>query len=174
MIELLKRESLWFPAAIAIGFVAVSVSIIHHHRTGAPRRTTTTRALNLFYGCMIGIMASGHLLVVTIRAFDGTLEQGVRWFLYPLGLILAVPAWLLVASSSRRHLTVFNAWLVVAFAAMGSSAPLAVPGVLNLIYLHSTRPWVGRIVVALAGLLYATLLVLAIRFALSGAAFSPS
>jgi hypothetical protein len=171
MIDLLKSESLWFPSAILIAFLVVAVSVVRHHRSGAPRRATITRALNLFYGCMIGIMGSGHLLVVTIKAFEGTLEQGMRWFLYPLGLILAVPAWLLVASSSPRRLTVFNVWLVIAFGALGPSAPLAVPGVLNLFYLHSTKPWVARVVVALAGLLYATLLVLAIRFGLSGGAF---
>lgn len=171
MIDLVKNESLWFPFAIAVAFVAAALSIVRHLRTGAARRATITRALSLFYGCMIGITGSGHLLVVTIKAIDGTLEQGMRWFLYPLGLVLAVPALLLVASSSPRRLTVCNAWLAVAFVALGSSAPLAVPAVLNLVYLHTTRPWIERTVVALAVLLYSTLLVLAIRFALGGRAF---
>ena len=41
---------------------------------------------------MIGIMASGHLIAVSINAAQGTL-QGSPWFLYTVGLALAVPAW---------------------------------------------------------------------------------
>jgi hypothetical protein len=171
MIELLKIELLWFPFAITIAFAMVAVLVVRYRRRGAARRATITRALNVCYGCVIGIMGSGHILVVTIKALEGTLTDGVRWFLYPLGLVLAVPAWLLVASSTPRRLTLFNAWLAVALIAQGASAPLAVPAVLNLIYLRSEKPWVERVVVALSVLLYSVLLGVGLAFSLSGRRF---
>jgi hypothetical protein len=171
MIELLKNEVLWFPSAIGIALAVVAIQVVRYRRLGADRRATITRALNTFYGCVIGIMGSGHILVVTIRALDGTLSHGVRWFLYPLGLILAVPGWLLVASSTPRRLTLLNAWLAIALIAQGASAPLAVPAILNLLYLRSTNPWVERAVVAVSVLLYSMLFAVGLTYVLTGRQF---
>jgi hypothetical protein len=109
--------------------------------------------------------------VVTLRALDGTLSDGLRWFLYPLGLILAVPGWLLVASSTPRRRTLLNAWLAIALIAQGSSAPLAVPAVLNLVYLRSASRWVERGVVAVSALLYAMLFAVGLTYVLTGRQF---
>jgi hypothetical protein len=171
MIELLKKEALWFPSAVMIAFVVVTILVVRYRRQGVARRATITRALNVFYGCVIGIMGSGHLLVVTIKALEGTLSYGIRWFLYPLGLVLAVPAWLLVASSIPRRMMLFNTWLAVALIAQGASAPLAIPAILNLVYLRVTAPWIGRAIIAISIVLYSMLFGFGIAFSVSGREF---
>jgi hypothetical protein len=172
MIDLLKTEVVWFPSAIVIAFITTAILIAAYRRRGVERRPTITRALNVFYGCVIGIMGTGHILVVTIMALEGTLSNGVRWFLYPLGAVLAVPAWILVASTTPRRMAMCNAWLAIALIVQGPSAPLAVPAILNLIYLWSARRWIERTVVTVSALLYATLSSFATALALSGGSFA--
>jgi hypothetical protein len=157
MIDYVKNETLWFPTAIVIASVVTAILVA--------RRATTARALSVFYGCTIGVMGSGHVIAVTIRALDGTLSDGLRWFLYPLGLVIAVPAWLLVASTTIRRMTILHAILIVVFVAQGPSATLAIPAVMNLIYLHVAKPAVRVAMVALSAVLYTGLFVTAMILA---------
>jgi hypothetical protein len=162
MLELVMTEMLWFPTAIVAGGIAAILLFARQSARGVDRRLRIARAMSLWYGCVIGIMASGHLLVVTLRAIDGSLSQGVRWFLYPLGLVLAIPACFLVATvrdASPRRMVLCNAWLMLTLIPMGPSATLAVPAVLNLVYLLGRRRAVEYTAAALTALLYTAFVV---------------
>lgn len=171
MIDLLLNAALWFPAAIAIATAATATLVRRHARRGVARRVTILCALNLFYGCVVGIMASGHLVAVTIRAVEGTLSQGLTWFLYPLGLVLAIPAWWLAGSvgrlsrreaATRRRVLVLNLWLAIAFAALGPSAPLALPAALNVGYQLTSRPGAQRAIPIVAAAIYLVMFVISL------------
>jgi hypothetical protein len=168
VIELLLNAALWFPAALVLATAATAVQRARAAKRGTPRRIATLAALHTCYGCVIGVMGTGHLVAVTIRAVQGTLAQGVTWPLYPLGFALAIPAALMVASAARlpaaeatqrRRLTVLDAWLALVLIALLTSAPLAIPALLNLVYLRSARPAVDRAVLMTTALTYLAMFV---------------
>jgi hypothetical protein len=168
MIELLLNAALWFPAALVIATAVTALQMARAAKRGVPRRLATLAALHTYYGFVIGVMGTGHLVAVTIRAVQGTLAQGVTWPLYPLGFALAIPAALMVASAARlpeaepthrRRLTVLDACLGLFLIALLTSAPLAIPAILNLLYLRSTRPAVDRAVVMTSALTYLAMFV---------------
>ena len=177
--EIILTEGNWMPAAMAIAFIAVAARLRTDWRT-VPTRLRTLRALTLFYGVMIGIMASGHLIAVSIKAAQGTL-QGSPWFLYTLGLSLTVPAWWLAAESLRggiedpsgvRRTVGLNGWLCVALMAIGlHNWPIAAPAVLNIAYRFQTQRAVGMAIVIAAGVGYAALFAGALAFMASGQTF---
>src|SRR5688572_10697086 len=136
--ELVLDEGKWLFAAMLVSLIAVVALIGIRRRTGSPRRIEILRGMNLFYGCMIGIMAFGHLLAVTVKVGRGEL-RGSLWVLLPLGFALAVPAWWLAIRAARlaeegeawrRSTAALNAWLGIALLALGLlNAPLALPAV---------------------------------------------
>ena len=178
--EIILTESNWMPAAMAVAFIAVAARLRADRHT-ASNRLRTLRALTLFYGVMIGIMASGHLIAVSIKAAQGTL-QGSPWFLYTLGLSLAVPAWWLVAEALRtglddpsglRRTVGLNAWLCVVLMAIGPhNWPIAAPAALNIAYRFQTQRAVGMAIVIAAGVGYAALFAGALAFMSSGQTFA--
>jgi len=108
---------------------------------------------------------------VTIKNAEGTLSPGLNWWLiYPLGLSVAVPGWLLVASATRFFaistwprvtFLVVDIWLILFFVIvlrLGPSAPLAIPAVINLVSLLAQRR-VEKPVLAFSGLVYAGMFV---------------
>ena len=167
------------PVAMAIAFIAAAARLRTDRHT-VPNRLGVLRALTLFYGVMIGIMASGHLIAVSIIAARGTL-QGSPWFLYPLGLALAVPAWWLAAEALRggledprglRRTVGLNGWLSIALMAIGlHNWPIAAPAVLNIAYRFQTQRAVGAAIVIVAGVGYVALFVGALAFMASGETF---
>jgi hypothetical protein len=173
-------ESNWMPAAMALAFIAVAVRL-RADGPAVPARLRTLRGLTLFYGVMIGIMGTGHLLAVSIKAAQGTLE-GSPWFLYTLGLSLAVPAWWLVAEalgagledSRGLRLTLgLNGWLCVALMVIGPhNWPIAAPALLNLAYQFQTHRAIGTAIVIAAGVGYAALFAGALAFMSSGQTFA--
>ena len=177
--EIILTERNWMPAAMAIAFIAVAARLRTDWRT-VPNRLRTLRALTLFYGVMIGIMASGHLIAVGIKAVQGTL-QGSPWFLYTLGLSLAVPAWWLAAEALRagleeprgvRRTVGLNGWLCIALMAIGPhNWPIAAPAVLNIAYRVQTQRVVGMAIVIAAGVGYVALFAGALAFMASGQTF---
>ena len=177
--ELIVTERHWMPAAMAVAFIAAAARLRTDRHT-VPNRLGVLRALTLFYGVMIGIMASGHLIAVSIKAGQGTL-QGSPWFLYSLGLALAVPAWWLAAVALRRGLedqaalrrTVgLNGWLSFALMALGlHNWPIAAPAILNIAYRFQTQRAVGTAIVIVAGVGYVALFAGALLFMTSGQTF---
>ena len=177
--EIILTESNWMPAAMALAFIAVAVRLRADGRA-VPARLRILRALTLFYGVMIGIMASGHLIAVSIKAAQGTL-QGSPWFLYTLGLSLAVPAWWLAAEALRtgledsrgsRRTVGLNGWLGLALMVIGPhNWPIAAPAVLNIAYRFQTHRVFAVAIVIVAGVGYAALFAGAVMFMASGQTF---
>jgi hypothetical protein len=171
IVELILDEGKWLFASMLLASVSVVVLIRRQRSRNLPSRLVIIQAMNLFYGCMIGIMALGHLLAVTVKLAQGTLK-GSLVLLYPLGLMLAVPSWWLVSKVGRlekdeerlkREVVIFNASLVVFLLVLGPhNLPLAAPAILSVAYLlHSkgTLGWtiVGATIIACLGLLAGSL-----------------
>lgn len=179
MAELILTEQYWMPVAMVIAFIAVGTRL-RTDWSAASTRLRSLRALTLFYGVMIGIMASGHLIAVSIKAAQGTL-QGSPWFLYTLGFSLAVPAWWLAAEALRagledplglRRTVGLNGWLGLALMVIGPhNWPIAAPAVLNIAYRFQTQRAVGMAIVIVAGVGYAALFAGALMFMASGQTF---
>ena len=141
LLDLVLNEDLWFAPAALIALAAMAFLIRRYRSGGISKRTTLTCGLNLFYGLLIGIMGVGHLLAVSIKTAMGTLPAGTnRWFIFPLGLALAVPAWWLVACvkglrdqrrTIRRLAIALNLWLGALLLPLGS--PLAAPAAINVL-----------------------------------------
>ena len=126
MIDVLLNPSVWFPLAIAVATASVAAS---------RRWLDAAAAMNRFYGCVVGVMALGHLLAITLKFVLGTLSPTTSGFAIPLGFVLGVPAWwLAVRPGDDRVALALNGWLAGALVALGTSAPLAAPAALNLGY----------------------------------------
>ena len=174
--EIILTEGNWMPAAMATAFIAVAARLRADWHT-ASNRLRTFRALTLFYGVMIGFMGSGHLIAVSIKTAQGTL-QGSSWFLYTLGLSLAVPAWWLAAEALRagpedprgvRRMVGLNGWLGVALMAIGPhNWPIAAAAALNIAYRFQSHGAAGTAIVIVAGVGYAALFAGALMFMASG------
>ncbi|MCY4120367.1 MAG: hypothetical protein OXG72_05530 [Acidobacteria bacterium] len=181
LLEFILTESNWPATSIVLAGFMSAAWVLRQRRQGLPPRLQIPGALNLLYGGLIGFMAFGHLLAVTVELAQGTLD-GVLWLLYPIGLILAVPAgWLLIAvrdlpsdeRSARRKILVLNAWLGVSLLAMGvHNLPLALPAALNVAYLQlQSKTQVGFTVVVVTAVGYLALLSGFLAFFASGGSF---
>jgi len=180
IIGLVLDEANWMPFAMVVSVIAVAVIVRRCRRQGVPQRASTQCGLDLFYGSMLGIMASGHLLAVTVKGVQGLLE-GSPWFLYSFGLALALPAWWLVVAGGRLRSTqgptrrtplALNAWLGMMLMALGlQNWPLAVPSVLNIAYRFHVRPATGLALVTVASVGYLVLFGGALVFLASGQTF---
>ena len=153
------NEGAWLAWSMALSFALAGVLAMRPRWRVAPSRTRVLSAMNLFYGAMIGTMGSGHLLAVTIKLVQGTLEPSV-WAMYPLGLVLAVPGWWLAAAAWRSITespgaeTIamrLNAWLGVSLLVLGvQNLPLAAPAAFNLAYQYHSRRAVGWTIASVA------------------------
>lgn len=180
LIEIVLNESKWLPAAMLLAFVAVGVLAARQRRQDLSSRIRILSGLHIFFGCMIGVMAFGHLLAVSVKVFQATLE-GSPWLLYPLGLGLAVPAgWLVLcavhlARDEARYgkiAVALNAWLGLFLLALGpQNLPLAAPAAINVGYHFHSRRAVGWTLVTVATAAYVALFVGSVMFFLSGQSF---
>ena len=147
MLEIVLNEDLWFPVGASVSIVVAVGYVIRQRTQGLTGRTKIIGGMNLFYGLLIGILGSGHLLAVAIKTSMGTLPLGSDlWFLVVLGLAIAVPGIWLVATVGtlvrndaigRRRTMVLNALLGAVL--IVPAAPLALFAVLNLIILAAKK-----------------------------------
>jgi hypothetical protein len=180
IIDLVLDESKWLSTAMLLSIIAVFVLIKRQRRQGLSHRLRILEALNLFYGCMIGIMSFGHLLAVTVKIFQGTLE-GSMWILYALGFVLAIPAWWLAFSVGQfvkefkrlgARMVALNAWLGICLLALGfHNLPLAAPAALNIAYQFHSRRAVGWAIVTVAIVATLALFIGSLVFLASGQSF---
>lgn len=155
---LVLDDSKWPLAGIVGSAILVAVFVARYRRQGPVDRNGILAAMNLLYGCMIGVLACGHLLAVTIKVSLGTLECS-WWMLYPIGMVLAVPAgWLMfLAGRQRRNAdwprkaaTAINVWLAICLVLFGvHNLPLVAIAGLNLAYQAHSGRVVGRALVGL-------------------------
>jgi len=128
----------------------------------------------------MGTMAFGHLLAVTTKLAQGTLEGIIPW-LYLIGVALAVPSWWLVHHAQRalasdedhgRLTLTLNAWLGITLVALGvHNLPLAAPALLNIGYqLHAGRV-AGWAILGIAVTVNVGLFIGAVIFMASGQTF---
>jgi hypothetical protein len=178
-LDLVLDESKWFTAAM----VASLASVLGWLRKAGERgwgRLVILGALNRSYGCMIGVMGLGHCLAVSVAGLRGTLE-GSPWLLLPLGLALAIPAWMLHSGAARlaagearwsRRSLALNSWLALSLVALGPhNLPLAAPACLNVAYQLHTRRAVGLTILSVAITADLALLVGSLVFLASGQTF---
>ena len=177
IIELLLRESAWLPVAMLSSFVAVGALAASQRRQNLTRRARVLSAMNLFYGCMIGVMGCGHLLAVTVKALQGTLGGGL-WWLLSLGFALALPAGWLALRAARgpqelgKRTVAVNAWLGVFLSALGPhNLPLAAPAALNVAYHFHSRRAVGWTLATVTSVAYLALFAGSLAFFASGQSF---
>jgi hypothetical protein len=157
IIRAILNEGAWLTCSMALGMVLVVITSVT--RGVGLDRVAIGRAMNLFYGCMIGTMGCGHLLAVTIKWVQNTLEPNLM-LMYLLGLVLAVPGWWLAASAFRRTpasvrrdptTLALNAWLALSLLSVGvHNLPLAAPGLLNIAYQLTGRRAVGWTIAGVA------------------------
>jgi hypothetical protein len=157
ILDAVLDEGKWLFGAML--FAGLAVLVTHSRVLRMSGRREVMRALNVFYGCMIGTMGLGHLAAVTVRMAQGTL-QGSPVMLYPLGLALALPAWWLAIRAKRyvlveerygKRLVVLNAWLALFLVGLGlHNFPLAAPAMLNVAYQFHTRRVLGWTIVTVA------------------------
>ena len=135
--------------------------------------------MNRFHGCVLGVMGTGHCLAVAAAGARGTL-QGSVLLLQPLGLALAVPAWLFHGAARlaageerwRRRVAALDLWLGAFLLALGPhNLPLAVPAFLALAYQLHGRRAVGWTIVAATIAVQAALFAGSLVFLASGRTF---
>lgn len=173
-------ESQWLAASMTLALVGVALVLGRRRGEPVSGRRRAMVALNLFFGVVVGTMALGHLLAVTVELASGTL-RGSAVPLYLIGLALAAPSWCLIGFALRlsagrvasdRGSLAFNAWLVVTLVALGlHNLPLALPGLLNIGYRLHARRAVGRAILGTALVVQLALFVGALVFAASGRTF---
>ena len=155
MVDLILNESLWLPTALVLSLAAAATAIVRARSRADPARDRIRLGMNLFYGCLIGVLAFGHLLAVGVKAAHGNLE-GSLGLLLVMGVVLAAPSlWLTwkVLRSMRNEAQPAgtigpNIWMGVSLLALGvHNFPLAVPAVLNVAYQLHRRPAVGWTIV---------------------------
>ena len=179
LVALLLDEGKWIFASMLFALFTVVVRFARR-APGSPARVEIVRAMNLFTGCMIGMMAFGHLLAISIKAVEGTLS-GSPLLLYPLGIVLLVPAVWLGRHATRlqandadwtRRATVLNATLAISLLAFGlNNLPLALPAALNVAYLRHSRRLVGWTILTATVAVNGFLFVGSLIFLASGQSF---
>ncbi len=180
IVELVLDESKWLFASMLFAAILVVVLVARQAGERRSRRRLVLWAMNMFYGCLIGTMALGHLVAVTIKASQGTLS-GSAWPLYLLGLGLAIPSWWLVSRAGRSPkddglgrtgAPVLNIWLGLSLLALGlHNWVLAAPAGLNVAYQYHTRRRVGWLIMAVATVGYLGLFIGSLVFLASGQSF---
>ena len=180
IIELVLAENKWLFTAMLVSTIVVLAVVTRQRRQELSQQLEILRAMNLFYGCMIGVMSFGHLLAVTVKVSLGTLA-GSLWILYPLGLALATPAWWLVwrvgrfvtdEPKWRKGTVALNAWLGITLLAFGlHNLPLTAPAALNIAYSFYSAPAVRWTIVTIALVANVALFIGSIVFMASGQSF---
>jgi hypothetical protein len=175
IVDGILNEGAWLAWSMALSFVAVAV-FARARSSGGWDRGRVLRALHVFYGALIGTMAFGHLLAVTVKAAQGVLEPPL-WAMGLLGLALAVPAWWLAARAWRAGQAGpvsarLNVWLGLCLLGLGlHNLPLAAPAALNLAYQFHARRALGWAIVGAAVAANVALFAGALAFWASGQTF---
>jgi hypothetical protein len=175
MLALVVDEAKWLPLAMAIAAVAVGMLVAR--RPTGERVHLLMAGMNLFAGVMLGVMGTGHVLAVTTKLLQGTLE-GSPAVLYPIGVAVLVPSSLMVAhtrailADGGARTMLFNGWMAVTLAALGlHNLPLVAPLLLNIGYRLHRRRAVGWAIVSVAVVLNTGLFIGALIFMASGQSF---
>ena len=160
-------EGNWLPLAMALAAATVLIVWVRHRHV--PHRDRVQEAMNVFVGAMLVIMGIGHLLAVTTKQLQGTLN-GSPALLVVIGVAIVVPALMLVLHANRATAPALNAWMALTLVVLGLvNIPLALPALLNIAYSKHSRAAAGSVIVAAALLVHLGLFAGGVMFMLSGA-----
>jgi hypothetical protein len=160
-------EGNWLPLAMAIALTIAVVTWVRHARMST--RARIQEAMQLFTGVTLLVMGLGHLLAVTTKLMQGTL-QGSIVLLYVIGVAIVIPSTLIVLNANRARATTFNGLMAATLVVLGLiNIPLAIPALLNIAYSKHSRPGVGWVIVAAALAINLGLFAGGLMFMLSGA-----
>lgn len=163
---LIVGEGNWLPLAMAIALAAATAQWIRRSRL--TRRERIMGVMNLFVGVTLLVMGVGHLLAVTTKLWQGTLN-GSPALLYAIGAAIVVPS-ALIAGTGHRPAAAFNGWMAATLVLLGPiNIPLAIPPLLNLAYSRHARARTGVAIVVVFVLVNLGLLAGGLVFLLSGA-----
>ena len=164
---LIVGEGNWLPLAMSIALATV---IIAWTRRGtAATRDRVMEAMNLFFAVTLLVMGTGHLLAVTTKLQQGTLN-GSPALLYLIGIVIVIPAALIVLNANRPKAVPLNAVMAGVLLVLGLvNIPLAIPALLNMAYSKHSRAIVGWVIVGGALLINLGLFAGGLMFMLSGA-----
>ena len=181
LLEIILNESKWPAMSIVVGLLVPLLRLRGLLRREGSARDRWLFGMNLYFAFMVGTMAFGHLLAVSIRHAQGTLDNEVPVpLLYVLGVALLVPSVMLARGTTRafgepdfaRRSVRWNAWLGVTLVVLDPFTwPLALPALFNSAYALHTRRYLGWTIVTLAAGSTAALLVGSIVFFASGQSF---
>ena len=160
-------EGNWLPMAMGLALAAVAVQWLRHSRFAA--RDRVMEAMNLFVGATLLVMGIGHLLAVTTKLLQGSLN-GSPVLLYAIGVVIVIPAALILLNANRAKAAVFNGWMAATLVLLGLiNTPLAIPALLNIAYSKHSRARSGVAIVAAFVLVNLGLFAGGMMFMLSGA-----
>jgi len=159
-------EGNWLPLAMAIALATVAVQWLRHSRFTT--RNRIMEAMNLFVGVTLLVMGIGHLLAVTTKLQQGTLN-GSPALLYLIGVAILIPSAFIVVNANHAPAAA-NVWMAATLVALGLiNIPLAIPALLNFAYSRHSRARTGSIIVGLFVLVNVALFTGGLLFLLSGA-----
>jgi hypothetical protein len=172
-------EGNWLPLAMGAGFIASGWLLYSLRGAGTSQRQVILGAMNLFSGVMLLIMGFGHLLAVTTKLLIGTLVRGSPVLFYAIGLVVVVPAWLVVRQTRKivthgemRSTMWVNLGMAVALLVLGPvNLPLAIPNFCNAAYSVHKHPAIGWSIVAVALVVTVGLFAGGLVFMASGRSF---
>jgi len=183
ILTIILDEGKWLPASMGLAVLAAGLFLWRYRARGFSDPRLVAGAMSLFAGVMIGNMAFGHLLAISIKLLRGDLAGSVP-LLYLIGLGLAAPsAWLVWRSldlplaaheegRADKRLVGANAWLAATLLLMGlHNLPLALPALCNVAHQYHLGRKTGWVIVGVAALLNGGLFVGALIFMASGQSF---
>ena len=160
-------EGNWLPIAMALGLATAAVQWMRHSRFAA--RDRVMEAMNLFVGVTLLVMGIGHLLAVTVKLLQDTLN-GSPALLYTIGVAIVVPSALIVFNANRARAAAFNGGMAATLVVLGLiNIPLAIPALLNIAYSRHSRTRTGAAIVVVFVLVNLGLFIGGMLFLLSGA-----
>ena len=165
--KFITGEGNWLPIAMAIGLATVAVQWMRHARFAV--RDRVMEAMNLFVGVTLLVMGIGHLLAVTTKLLQGTLN-GSPALLYAIGVAIVLPSALIVFNANRATAAACNGWMAATRVVLGLiNTPLAIPPLLNIAYRNHSRARTGVAIVVAFVLVNLALFAGGLLFLLSGA-----
>lgn len=179
-IEFIVDEGKWLTVSLGLALIFVLIVHLKKRKTQLNSQKRYLLALlNLCFAIIIGFMAFGHLLAVTVKLFMETLEGSTALF-YLIGIALAIPSWWLISYSilmlkpghSTKKYLPLNLWLAVTLLVLGPyNFPLAVPGFLNIAYDLNKSKKIGWLIIILIICTYTALFIGSLIFFISGQSF---
>lgn len=183
VVQIILNEGNWLPFSMGLALLAASFLLWRNRVLGLSDQVLAAGAMSLFAGVMIGNMAFGHLLAISIKLLRGDLAGSVP-LLYLIGFALSAPAaWLVQRALSLRRpahggkpsdrpLLVANVWLAATLLLLGlHNLPLALPALCNVAHQFLPGGRTAWVIVGVSVLLSGGLFAASLVFMASGQTF---